>query len=269
MNSILKYLNFSFYSSGNVVRQMVKLNVFFFVLLLVCKVFFSLFSYSYYYDVVCNYLYLSTPWQAVLYKPWSLFTCFLVHKGVFNLLFVVLSLNAIGDAVVYLLGNRVFMWLYVMGGVFGSLFFLFASSYIPAIKHQSLVLYGSTAGIYSLLAGLGAFAPGFSFRVFLIADVKLKYILIFLVVFKLFDLGNGQLAALASIGGMLFGYFYMFLFKNGIDLSRVVGLFKRGVYRNFKVKRFGKKAKFFGNDGNNAYDGVEGEGYEKRRLTLY
>jgi membrane associated rhomboid family serine protease len=269
MSSILNYMNLNFYDRNDVVKQMVRVNVSFFVLLLVCKVVLTLFSYSYYYDLICDYLYLSTPWQAVLHKPWSVVTCFLVHKGVFNLLFVVLTLNVVGEAVVYLLGTKSFVGLYVMGGVFGSVFFLLASSYIPALQYKNVVLYGSTAGVYSLLAGLTAFAPNFSFKVFLIEELKLKYIVFFLIILKLFDLSNGQFDALASIGGMVFGYLYMVLFRHGIDLSRVFSLFTRRFYGNFfKVKRFGKRAKFMSGHGYSDHGNLYGAESPKEEIDV-
>lgn len=230
MKRVYDYFNNDFLRSYDRVGQAVWLNISFFLLLLVVKVFSVLIGSASYYDVVCNYLYLSPSFQSLLYKPWSVVTCFLVHKGVFNVFSTSLMINALGRYVCYFLSSRSFVYLYFGGGVFGSFLFLLANNYLPALRHSDIALYGSMAAVYALMSGLCAFVPDFSFRLFLLGSIRLKYVTAFMLFFKLVELSNGRLEGIASIGGMMFGYLYILIFKRWLGGGN-------GIYNFFKRKK--------------------------------
>jgi membrane associated rhomboid family serine protease len=289
-SSFKSYINLNLYNSNGIVSKVIQANVVFFIFLLICKIILSLSNYPHYYQTICDYLYLTTPWQTALHKPWTLITYFLVHTNVFTLIFILINISILGRTVLYILGPKAFGSLYILGNIFGGIFFLLFTSYLPAIKSQHITLYSSTAGLYALLTALATFAPNFSFRFFLLGDFKSKYIVFFCAMLKLLDLANGQLHSLASIGGMLYGYLYIKLFHTNHSISRIFNLiisilstnfFKLNKVKKSKVKKGNiyfikdKAATYTKEEIDNILDKISKDGYsslseeEKYKLFNY
>ena len=110
-------------------------------------------------------------------------------------------------------------------------------------------MLGASAGVLAILVAIATFVPNYSFHLMFIGPVKIKYIAAVLVFMYLivipFSNAGGNLA---HIGGAVWGYFYAFQYKKGIDyaggltkfLDKILALFSGS---GSKMKTVYKKAK--------------------------
>ena len=63
-----------------------------------------------------------------MYNPWSIITHAFVHQGVFDLIFMLILLFFSYNSISNLLGEKITVYLFFVGIILGSIFFLFFSN---------------------------------------------------------------------------------------------------------------------------------------------
>lgn len=173
------------------------------------------------YSVPDAVLYLSLPGNidAWLSRPWTILTYMVTQVEFLHLLFNMLTLLWFGSLLLMEISERRLLILYIGGGLLGALFYLggtvaFGGGGIP-------LLMGSSASVLALMTAAAFLLGNMRLHLFFMGDVKLKWIVLFMIVLSFLNLGGGAAwGLLAHIGGALFGVLYVFR-KSSYNVSSV------------------------------------------------
>lgn len=238
MNSIVEEFKYAFKRPDNGLIQLLVINLAVFVILLVLEVLLTISGNKAVYDAMVLQLMMPSDIDAFFRRPWTLITYFFTHTGFFHILFNMLFLYWFGRLIAEFMGNRKVVSLYILGGIAGGFFFMLIYNMLPffADRVAGSAMLGASAGVFAVTVGAATLMPNYTFVLFLIGPVKIKYIAIFYV-FVSFVQSTGANAGgeLAHLGGALIGYLYVKQIQNGTDWGRPVwavldffgGLFKR------------------------------------------
>ncbi len=157
--------------------------------------------------------------SAWIMRPWTLLTYMVTQVEFLHLFFNMLWLIWFGDILMSTLGQRHLLGLYLCGGVAGGLLYLAAASWVPALCPPGSVLIGSSASVLAVMAATAFRSPDYTFHLFFIGDVRLKWIAVFMIVLAFIGLGGGNAGGqVAHIGGVAFGSLQGLLLRRGIDI---------------------------------------------------
>lgn len=200
---------------GNKIMQIILVNCFVFLGVIIVRAFSP--SGSGFFQNFLEIVALPAGFFKLLQKPWTLFTHMILHVGPWHLIFNMLLLYWFGRIVGDLIGDKKIVPLYVAGGLFGALFFLL----FTPIMGLSGIAYGASAAVMAFVVAAGFLAPEYNMRLILLGDVKLKWIVLFLVFLDVVQLSSGSTnpgGSIAHIGGSIFGGLYIYLLQRGTDL---------------------------------------------------
>lgn len=238
MNSILDDFKFAF-KTGNILNQLIVINVVMFVVLGVLGVFFTIVGYGGLFEEISRYVSLPADLDRLVFQPWSLISYFFYHQGIMHILFNMLFLYWFGRIIAEFLGQNKVLGLYVWGGILGGLFYIliynFVTYYQPAVPYSYLL--GASGGVIAIVVGAAAFMPNYAIHLLFLGPVKLKYIAGFYVVTSLLQsTGSNAGGEIAHLGGALAGYVFIVQLKKGNDWSRVIARFIGWVKGIFKPR---------------------------------
>lgn len=156
----------------------------------------------------------------LLERPWTLLTYMFTQYDIPHILFNMLTFYCFGVLLTYRCAPSRLMALYIYGGMAGAVLFLVSAAIWPAAITAPLI--GSSASVISIVVATALLMPDFSLRMFLIGNVRLKWIALTVVVLLLLGSvgtnGGGLAAHLGGIAtGAIFGF--MLRFKN-VDITR-------------------------------------------------
>lgn len=140
---------------------------------------------------------------------WQPGTYMFLHdpSGIWHILLNSLFLWMFGRDVELELGPIRFLRLYLGSGVLGGLIWL-AFNF-----HSSTPVLGASGAVWGVCIAYATLYPERIIRIFFIFAMKVKYWAIFAVAIELYyglmTLGQGKVANLAHLGGMLLGYLYI------------------------------------------------------------
>jgi len=158
---------------GNALVALVVLNIVFFLLILIAKVFFL---YTHQGADMSALKFDALKWFALpgelgtlSERPWTLLTFMFSHGGLegFRLILMMLSsmlwLYAFGYILQDMSGNRLIFPIYIYGSLAGALFFIVSAYAVPALSAQQAALYlsGSGAGCTALAVAVTVLSPGY------------------------------------------------------------------------------------------------------------
>jgi membrane associated rhomboid family serine protease len=164
---------------------------------------------------------LSSNAKEVIYAPWTLLTYFFFHAGFFHLLFNMIVLNFTGRIFLTFFNQKQFLGLYLLSGIFSGLIFILFYSVLTVGKSSSIV--GASGAIMAILVATATYSPFMNLRLLLIGNVKLwqfTFVILLLDLIQIFTENTG--GHIAHLSGALFGFIYIKLLINGIDLSKGV-----------------------------------------------
>lgn len=147
---------------------------------------------------IAEWLTLPASFPTFLTRPWTLLTYMWIHFDVLHVLFNLLWLYWFGRILLTTLSDRNLALYFFGGGVSGGIFFLAAS----ALGWGGGWLCGCSAAVIAVMAGAAIKHPNMEVRLFLIGNVKLKWVAV--VCCLLTFLGGGGNQA-AHIGGLVWG----------------------------------------------------------------
>lgn len=223
-NGILDDFKMAF-KTGNVLNQIIVINVVVFATVGVLGVIMTLAGQEELYREISYYLTLPADPTQFIYRPWTIITYFFFHQGVFHILFNMLWMYWFGRIITEYLGQNKLLGFYVWGGIGGGLFYMLAYNIIPFYADfvSNTVLLGASAGVTAIVVGAATFQPNFSVNLILIGPVKLKYIAAASVFISfLQSTGNNAGGEIAHLGGALVGYLGMTQLQKGNDWSKPV-----------------------------------------------
>lgn len=224
MNSILDDFKLAF-KTGNVLNQIIIINVVVFLAFAVLNVFFIFAQQGGTFEVISSYLMLPSNLDTLITQPWTIITYGFFHKGFFHILFNMLYMYWFGRIISEYLGQNKLLGLYVWGVIGGGLLYLLAYNVMPYFENQVLGSYllGASGGVVAIVVGAATFQPNYAINLIFLGPVKLKYIAAF-TVFLSFIQSTGSNAGgeIAHLGGALVGYLSIKQLQRGSDWSRPI-----------------------------------------------
>lgn len=208
------------YHRGNMVTQLIFLNIGVFVVLLLSKTILQGFDIGFF-DKVVHVLSISSEWKHIFLHPWSFITANFMHLGFFHLLFNMMGLYVFGVIVGDLIGDRHVLPIYILGGIVAGFAFFLSALVMPFGQNGTVYALGASGGVMAIAAAAATLAPEFKISLMLFGRVQLKYVVLALVVLDLVGLGKNinTGGSIAHIGGLLFGFLYIYSIRNGQDIG--------------------------------------------------
>ncbi len=222
---------------NNAVVQLILINVIVFVAARVLKVFFDISGATDTFYFFFRKLQLPSDIGALFTQPWTIVTYFFTHFDFFHVLFNMLFLYWFGRIIQEFLNSKRVISLYVLGGLFGGLLYIFIYNFIPFYSDRvaESMMLGASAGVFAIVVGAAVFMPNYTFFLLFLGPVKIKYIAIFYV-FMSFIGSTGYNAGgeIAHLGGAFIGWMYITQLNKGSDLGGWVISFINFVKSMFK-----------------------------------
>ncbi len=179
---------------------------------------------------------------AIVTKPWTLFTYMFLQDRFFHLLFNMIMLYFGGMIFQEYLSQTKLLWTYIIGGIFGGLFFILAFNIFPvftSITDISIAM-GASASVLAIIIAISTYVPDYTVHLFLFGKFKLKYLAIVFIVIDVLSIeSNNPGGHIAHLGGALWGFIYAFSLKKGNDFY--------SMFYGFKLPKFtwnNKNSKF-------------------------
>lgn len=230
MASILDDFKSTFRDSSKVLQQIIVINVIVFVVDNIISA--TGFRLKAFFGLPGNLL-------DSLLQFWTYVSYMFFHVGFMHILFNMLWLYWIGKILVEYLGNQKFLAIYFMGGITGGLAYVIAYSLMQSGMYP--VLVGASAGVTAVLAAVGTLLPDYQIRLFLLGNVKMKYLALGAIILtSVLDFSVNMGGKLAHLGGAAFGFIYIRQLQKGTDLAihfyRVINFFKGFFKRKPKMR---------------------------------
>ena len=121
------------------------------------------------------------------------------------------------------------MAIYLLTGIGGGLLSVLVYAMVPAsvLGNPEAIIHGASASVLGLMAAMVTINPQRKIHLLFIGSVRLLYVvLVFLAIDVLFRLGEGTAVA-AHLGGALFGFLFVKIEDQGVDLTSWARIFFR------------------------------------------
>ena len=162
------------------------------------------------------------------FKPYQLISYIFMHGGFMHILFNMYSLYIFGSVLESVWGGKKFFIYYMVTGIGAALFHLFItylrieSGVLDPYLASIIPMVGASGAIYGLLLAYGVLSPNNVLTLFFPpVSLKAKY-MVFVFGGLEFLLGLGGsgdgVAHFAHLGGMLFGFVILMIWKRGNKL---------------------------------------------------
>jgi membrane associated rhomboid family serine protease len=221
----------AFNRRDNSLYKLMAINLIAFFILLISRVILTLSGFGAVYKEGLKWIMMPASLSTLVQQPWSIFTYFFLHEGLFHILSNLLFLYYFGLLVHQYLGSRKLTNLYILGGVFGAGFYVLMYNIAPYFSGavDTSFMLGASAGVFAVVVGAATLAPQTTFVLLLFGPVKIVYIAAFYVLLSFANsIGENAGGEIAHLGGAMLGFGYIFLLRKGWDLGipiQKVGLF--------------------------------------------
>ncbi len=226
----------SFFKHRSILSQLILINIAVFIFANFINLILWLFQ-SADNEFITRWFALPSNLNALLLKPWTLFTYMFLQENFFHLLFNMIMLYFSGRIFSEYLSHRKLLSVYIWGGIIGGLLYLFAYNTFPVFADSvrvSVPMLGSSASVLAILFAIATYVPNYNVPLIFIGRVKLKHLAIVFIVIDILSIQRGNAGGhIAHIGGALWGFIYVWLIKNNHRMNW--GKFK------FPKFTFGKK----------------------------
>lgn len=150
-------------------------------------------------------------WLAVPVSPamlalkwWTPISYMFTQTSILHLLFNMMWLFWFGDILADTCGQRRVWTTYLTGGIAGAMLFILISLLFPSLNGANLT--GSSAAVVAVMSEAALRQPDRRFRLFLIGDIRLKWLAIISLGLLILGLGGGNAGGQAAhIGGAIAG----------------------------------------------------------------
>ena len=149
-------------------------------------------------------------------RPWTIVSYMFLHVKFWHVLFNMLWLYWFGRIFLEFLSSRLLVFIYLLGGISGGLVYIIAFNVFPVFAGMVPVAFalGASASVMAIVTAVSFYVPEYTIQLFLIGRARILYLAIILFVFDFFMIPAGNPGGhLAHLGGALFGFFYIQLYK--------------------------------------------------------
>jgi membrane associated rhomboid family serine protease len=221
---LIEKLKYQWKNATILIKVLVILAVFFTVQTLI-----YLTTQHYVNESLLSWFALNNDFKVFLQKPWTLISHAFFHKNVNHFLGNLIFLYFIGREFLNLFLTKQFLQSLFGGVLFGALFFILATNFIPNYQGEAFLL-GISAGILSLLMTIAAYRP--KYNVYFTENAKVAVWIIALVVllYILLTANKNAGANFAHFGGIVFGVIFALYLKG--DLFKIKNTHLKTVHRS-------------------------------------
>lgn len=216
----------NFFLQKNALSRLMLINIVIWLICLFISVFTWLFNVS---DIsfVTKLFAVPADISSLTDKPWSIFTYMFLQEEFWHLFFNMLMLYYGGQIFLQYFTQKQLLLTYIFGGLFGALFFIMSFNIFPVFENMrdSAVALGASASVLSILIAAATYQPEYKLNLFLLGEVKMKWIAIIFVIIDLLSIPKGNSGGhIAHLGGALWGFLYAFMLRKDFDIYMI---FKR------------------------------------------
>lgn len=212
-----------FFLQKNVLSRLMLINITIWLICLFICVFTWLFNIS---DIsfVTKLFAVPSDIATLAEKPWSIFTYMFLQEQFGHLFFNMLMLYYGGKIFLQYFSQKQLLLTYIIGGLVGALFFILAFNAFPVFENMKghAVALGSSASVLSILIAAATYRPDYPLNLFLLGQVKMKWIAIVFVVIDFLSISKGNSGGhIAHLGGALWGFLYAYMLNKDFDIYRI------------------------------------------------
>ncbi len=213
------------YQGADVVGKFIFVNVALYVLLLFIGVFSVLFNAGTLSADVLSFVELPASLELLLVRPWTVFTYMFIHAGLWHILWNMFALYFFGRIFLNFYSVRHFVGIYILGGLFGALFFVLAYNLFPYfgpyLPFSRLV--GASAAVLAIVVAAAVRSPQYRINLMFVGSVKLSTFALVVVAMSFLMLsGENAGGNFAHLGGAFAGWLVADMLNKGKDLTLVV-----------------------------------------------
>lgn len=168
---------------------------------------------AHFYVPIAEWLTLPSLFSLFLTRPWTLLTYMAVHFDVLHMLFNVLWLYWFGRIMLVSFSDRHLAFAFTGGGIAGGILFLASAT----LGYGSGWLCGCSAAVIAVMCTTALLLPEHPVRLFLIGEVKLKWVAATCCLLTFLGGGGNQAA---HIGGLLWGMAFGLMLRGGTDPTK-------------------------------------------------
>lgn len=227
-----------FFLQKDALSRLILINVVIWIICRFISVFTWLFNIS---DIsfVTNLFAVPADISSLAEKPWSIFTYMFLQEEFWHLFFNMLMLYYGGKIFLQYFSQKQLILTYIIGGIFGALFFILAFNAFPVFENKIAVSFalGSSASVLSILIAAATYQPEYKLNLFLLGEVKMKWIAIIFVIIDILSIPKGNSGGhIAHLGGALWGFLYAYMLRKDFDIYLI---FKRKPRIRVKTRNAG------------------------------
>lgn len=241
MNTFVDDIKNNFITRYGAIAQIISINIALYLIIGIIALIMALSGFlGVFNSFIGSWLSLSSNFLSLLYKPWTIITYGFLHwpNDVLHILFNMLTLYWFGRILYENISNRnAHIWtLYILGVLSGAILFLATMNLLPAfsrgVPRGGYFLNGASAGVMAIVVSTATFLPNFTFHLFLIGPVRIKWIALVLVLLDIILIPSDNPGGrIAHLGGALIGFIYIRQLKGGNDWStsydKIISLFSK------------------------------------------
>jgi membrane associated rhomboid family serine protease len=214
---------------GNMVRKLMLVNIVIFVLVQILHLGTNIYAggmeggYLAFWDIL-HYFCMPSDWKELLSHLWTPFTSIFLHEGVWHLVGNMIWLSLFGTIVGDLIGDRRVLPIYLIGGLAGGLTYFLSANLSTTIGTHAL---GASAAVMAFGGAAIILNPDYRVGLLLLGEVKIKYIVLFMVLIDLVSVTGNQNAGghAAHLGGFLSGILFVYALRDRKDWSEPINHF--------------------------------------------
>lgn len=197
------------FSQASMLEKIIYINVIVFIL----EALFSSFSKLYNNDInfIDQWFALSSSLDAYITKPWSIVSYGFLHADFFHLLSNCIWLYIFGRLFSEYFTQKQLLNFYLLGTIFGGVFFITSMNYFPAFNSFNHLLVGASAGVSAIIIGTATYIPNYELKIPLInIYIKVWHLAVFFILMDLLSIaGSNGGGHFAHLGGAVFGFLYV------------------------------------------------------------
>ena len=210
----------AFFNQKSALSRLMLINISIWIICLFISVFTWLFNIS---DIsfVTKLFAVPADISSLAEKPWSIFTYMFLQEEFWHLFFNMLMLYYGGKIFLQYFSQKQLILTYIIGGIFGALFFILAFNAFPVFENKIAVSFalGSSASVLSILIAAATYQPEYKLNLFLLGEVKMKWIAIIFVIIDILSIPKGNSGGhIAHLGGALWGFLYAYMLRKDFDI---------------------------------------------------
>ena len=148
----------------------------------------------------------------LLLKPWTVFTYMFTHNDFLHILFNILYIYWFGRIFMNIIGERLLLRVYLLGGLSGAALYILSYNIIPTLSniYGYSEMLGASASAMAILFTVARNQPDYKINLLFIGEVKLKYVALVAIILDFISISNMSNTGghIAHIGGAIFGLIF-------------------------------------------------------------